>query len=76
MASTDTSASEAENQKRAFRAEEFRARLIARGLTLAELGRRIGISRNVLYRLSKGRAPKAAVHERIEALLAENRTHK
>ncbi|MDP9024951.1 MAG: helix-turn-helix transcriptional regulator [Candidatus Eremiobacteraeota bacterium] len=39
------------------RAVMLRARLAELGLTLAEFGRRSGLSRNVVYRLSKGGKP-------------------
>ncbi len=52
-----------------FRARRFRERIAAKGYTLAEFGRQAGITRNVLYGLSKGRVPKPDVQKTIVALL-------
>jgi hypothetical protein len=45
------------SKERAERAEEFRRRLGATALTITEFQRRSGLTRNVIYNLSKGQAP-------------------
>jgi hypothetical protein len=44
-------------RERAVRAEEFARRLKATGLGITEFQRRSGLTRNVIYNLSKGQAP-------------------
>ncbi len=50
------------------RAEEFKARFRATGLTQEEFRTRAGITRNVFYNLSIGQEPKPDQKRRIEAL--------
>jgi predicted transcriptional regulator len=45
------------SDERLKRAEEFRRRLKATGLTITEFQRRSGLTRNVVYNLSKGQLP-------------------
>ncbi|TAM58898.1 hypothetical protein EPN52_09680 [bacterium] len=51
------------------RAEAFRRRVAAAGLSFAEFSRRTGISRNIVYRLTKGQKPKPADQTKLEATL-------
>jgi len=55
------------------RAKRLRARIAAKGLTLAEFARRAGLTRNVMYGLGKGRAPKPAEQTRIDEVLGPER---
>jgi transcriptional regulator with XRE-family HTH domain len=55
------------------RATRLRARIAAKGLTIAEFARQAGLTRNVMYGLSKGRAPKAPEKAKIEAVLGPDR---
>jgi transcriptional regulator with XRE-family HTH domain len=57
------------DDEKARRAKRFRERVAAKGLTLAELGRRAGLTRNILWGLSQGRTPKADIAKRIAAIL-------
>ena len=51
------------------RAEALRQRIAAAGLTLAEFGRRAGLTRNVVYRLAKGQEPSKDQQAAIERAL-------
>lgn len=53
----------------AKRAADLRRRIAAAGLTIAEFRRRSGLSRNVVYALSKGREIKPDESERIDRVL-------
>lgn len=53
----------------ARRARRFRDRVAAKGMTLAEFARRAGLTRNVLWGLSQGRAPKPEIKKKMDALL-------
>ena len=53
------------------RAGEFRARVYGAGLTWAELARRASISRNVMYRLSRGGKPSPDQQQSINRVLRE-----
>lgn len=55
------------------RAERFRARVAAKGMTLAEFARRAGLTRNVLWGLSQGRPPKPDVAKKIDSILGPDR---
>lgn len=61
--------SEDKNVAAAGRAERLRERIAAKNLTLAEFARRANLSRNVMYGLAKGRAPKPEETSRIDAVL-------
>ena len=60
-----------ENKEYEARALEFRRRLREAGISIAEFARRSGLTRNVVYRLSKGQHPKSEQHERIERVLSD-----
>ena len=47
------------------RATDFRQRIKAAGMTLAEFSRRSGITRNIVYRLTKGQKPKPSDQNKI-----------
>jgi gp16 family phage-associated protein len=51
------------------RAEAIRKRIAAKGLTIAEFGRRAGFSRNTTYGVLKGRKLRAPEIERVNAIL-------
>jgi hypothetical protein len=51
------------------RAADLRRRIKAAGLTIAEFRRRSGLTRNVVYALSKGRAIRPEERTRIDAVL-------
>ncbi len=51
------------------RAEAIRKRIAAKGLTIAEFGRRAGFSRNITYGVLKGRKLRAPEVERVNAIL-------
>lgn len=53
------------------RAEEFKRRLKAGGLTPAEFAKRAGLTRNVYYNLSIGQEPKPDQRRRMEAVFAD-----
>lgn len=55
------------------REDALRKRLTELGLTLAEFRRRSGLSRNVVYRLSKGGAPNPEQADRMNAVLQGER---
>jgi transcriptional regulator with XRE-family HTH domain len=55
------------------RAKRLRERIAAKGLTLAEFARRAKLSRNVMYGLAKGRAPKPDEEARMGAILDPDR---
>jgi len=57
----------------AARAASLRKRIKAAGLSFAELRRLTGISRNVMYAISKGRAPKPEEQTRIDRVLSTQR---
>ncbi len=50
-------------EDRARRAADFARRLKATGLPITEFQRRSGLSRNVIYNLSKGQAPSSRDQE-------------
>jgi transcriptional regulator with XRE-family HTH domain len=62
-------ANRAMTEEEELRATEFRRRLAAAGLTLAEFSRKSGVTRNIVYRLTRGQKPKASDQEKIEAVL-------
>ena len=53
------------NEDSQKRAADLRRQIAAAGWTLAEFGRRSGLSRNVVYRLAKGGKPSTAQIELI-----------
>jgi hypothetical protein len=53
----------------AQRAVDLRRRIKAAGITIAEFRRRSGLSRNVVYALSKGRAIKPEEQRQIDSVL-------
>ena len=55
------------------RAKRLRERIAAKGLTLAEFARRASLSRNVMYGLGKGRAPRSEEAARIDAVLGPDK---
>jgi transcriptional regulator with XRE-family HTH domain len=62
-----------EDSDASARAKRLRERIAAKGLTLAEFARRAALSRNVMYGLGKGRAPKPAEQARMDAILGPER---
>jgi transcriptional regulator with XRE-family HTH domain len=54
---------------KAARAADLRRRIKAAGLTIAEFMRRSGLSRNIVYALSKGREATPGETERINRVL-------
>lgn len=62
-----------EESEASERAKRLRERIRAKGLTLAEFARRAELSRNVMYGLGKGRAPKPAEKARMDAILGPDR---
>lgn len=69
LASRRIGAAMAQDDEAALRAERLRDRIAAKGLTLAEFARRANLTRNVMYGLGKGRAPKPNEQARIDAVL-------
>jgi transcriptional regulator with XRE-family HTH domain len=61
---------QAPNEKQR-RAEEFKRRVKATGLSQSEFRERSGITRNVYYNLSIGQEPKPDQRRRIEAVFAD-----
>jgi hypothetical protein len=55
----------------AARAVDFRRRIAAAGITIREFQRRTGLTRNVVYGLTKGRKPPAERQRLIESILGE-----
>jgi len=55
------------------RADAIRRRIAAKGLTIAEFGRKIGFSRNITYGIMKGRKLRPPEIERVNALLGADR---
>lgn len=53
------------------RAEDFKARLLATGLTPTQFADRAGLTKNVYYNLSIGQEPKPDQKRRIEAVFAD-----
>lgn len=50
-------------EERTVRAAEFSRRLAATGLTITEFQRESGLTRNVIYNLSKGQQPSSPEQE-------------
>ena len=57
------------DEESAARATVFRDRLAELGLTIAEFRRRSGLTRNVVYALSKGKKPNAEQRARMSTVL-------
>lgn len=55
-------------------ADDFRARVYSVGLTWAELARRASISRNAMYRLTRGGRPSPSQQAAIDKVLSDART--
>jgi len=51
------------------RAQAIRRRIAAKGLTIAEFGRKAGFSRNITYGVLKGRKLRPPETERVNAIL-------
>jgi transcriptional regulator with XRE-family HTH domain len=51
------------------RAEAIRRRIAAKGLTIAEFGRKAGFSRNITYGVLKGRKLRPPEVDRVDAIL-------
>lgn len=51
------------------RAAAIRRRIAAKGLTIAEFGRKAGFSRNITYGVMKGRKLRPPEIERVNAIL-------
>ncbi len=64
--------SELKDAAAAVRARRLRERIAAKGLTLAEFARRAGFTRNIMYGLAKGRAPKSAEATTIDSVLGRD----
>jgi predicted transcriptional regulator len=59
------------DEESAARASALRKRLAERGLTIAEFRRRSGLTRNVVYALSKGKKPSDEQQSKISIVLGE-----
>jgi predicted transcriptional regulator len=58
------------NDQEAYaRAVALRKRIAAKGLTIAEFGRKAGFSRNVTYGVLKGRRLRPPEEERVDSIL-------
>ena len=55
------------------RAEVLRRRIAAKGLTIADFGRKVGFSRNITYGVLKGRKLRPDEVERVNAILGPER---
>lgn len=61
------------NPEASARAEVLRRRIAAKGLTIADFGRKVGFSRNVTYGVLKGRKLRPDEVERVNAILGPER---
>ena len=68
----DASVLNVDNPEAASRAADLRRRIVAGGFTIAEFRRRSGLTRNVVYALTKGRAATPEEQNRIDATLPKS----
>jgi predicted transcriptional regulator len=73
MNPTESAATSSESDEAYLRAQQLRTRLAKKAVTLAEFGRQTGLTRNVVYGLSKGRAPSVATQKKIDAFFRADR---
>ena len=64
------------DERRRMRAVEFAIIVKASGLTLAEFGRRCGLTRNVTYVMTKGRKPSPQEEQAMKDVIARARGSK
>ena len=61
------------DQEASARAEVLRRRIAAKGLTIADFGRKVGFSRNITYGVLKGRKLRPDEVERVNSVLGPER---